>query len=139
MINPAALPDDTRYIYDYLYKDGERISDRSTYNNTASYDNTTTQFLRITYNNTDDIAGHYVHIAFAYIYYFSTPTCPDYDIIRSHYYLKKFQSSHSIGISDHMVSLLIRDPIHLYFIWCVYLRVQSQFQEPPPPPLTLSV
>ena len=44
MINPAALLDDTRNINDYLYKDGERISDRSTYNNTASNDNIITVY-----------------------------------------------------------------------------------------------
>ena len=84
MINPTALVDDTRYIFDYLYKDGERISDRSTYNSTTSYDNTTTQSLRITYNNTDDIAGHYIHTAVAYYYYdFNTSTCPDYGLPRN--------------------------------------------------------
>ena len=83
MSNAAALLDDTRYIDDYLYKDGGYISDRSIYNSTASYDNTTTQSLRITYNNTDDIAGHYVHTAFAYYFDFNTSTCPLYGYLRN--------------------------------------------------------
>ena len=85
MINAAALVYNTRNIYDYLYKDGEHISGRHIYNRTVSYDNITTQSLRITYNNTDDIAGHYVHTAYSDYDYFSISTCPDYHYIL--YYL----------------------------------------------------
>ena len=119
MINPAVLLDDTRNIDDYLFKDGECINDRSTYNSTASSDTITTQSLRITYNNTDDIAGHYVHIAFAYYYYFSSSTCSDYDIIRYRYYLVIPVFTLYWNIRSY--GKFINQRFHpLYFIWCVY-------------------
>ena len=112
MINPTALVDETRYIDDALYKDGGYISDRSIYNNTASYDNTTTQSLRITYNNTDDIAGHYVHTAFAYSLDFNTTACPDYDFIRYHRYLEIPVFTLYWNTRSYRKLILIRNTIH---------------------------
>ena len=121
MINAAAVLDNARNINDYLYKDGEHISDRSTYNNTASYDNTTTQSLRITYNNTDDIAGHYVHIAAAaYFYYFSTPTCPDHDFIRSHYFLEIPVFTLYWNIRSHGKFINQRSHPFIFHLVCVF-------------------
>ena len=136
MINPTALLD-TRNINDYLYKDGERISDRSIYNNTASYDNIITQSLRITYNNTDDIAGHYVHIAFAYIYYFSTPTCPDYDIVRSHFYLKIPVFTLYWNIRSYGKFINQRSNPFIFYLVCVFkstITIPGTSPPPPPPP-----
>ena len=113
MINPAALLYTTRDINDYLFIDGERISDRSTYGSTTSYDNTTTQSLRITYNNTDDIAGHYIHTAFAYYYYFNTSTCPDYGFLRNFvnfYQIPIFTLYWNIRSYGRLI--LIRNTIH---------------------------
>ena len=134
MINPAAWAVNTRDINDYLFKDGERINDRSTYNNTASHGNIIAQSLRITYNNTDDIAGHYVHIAAAYIQYLSTPICSDHDFIRYRYLIEFPVFTLYWSIRSYGKLILIREPIHLYFIWCVYLRAQLQLQVSPPPP-----
>ena len=64
MFNAAAKIDVTQ-ITDYQQRNGVLITDRSIYNSTVSYDNITTQSLRITYNNTGDIAGHYSHQAYA--------------------------------------------------------------------------
>ena len=114
-ISPAQL-DDTRYIYDALSKEGVYISDRSTYANTASYDNIIIQSLRITYNNTDDIAGHYVHIAFAYYSDFNTSTCPDYDFIRHHTFFVIPVFTLYWNIRSYGKLILIRDSIHLYFV-----------------------
>ena len=143
MINPTALVDDTRYIDDALYKDGERISDRSTYNRTASYDNIITQSLRITYNNTDDIAGHYIHIAFAYSLDFTTTACPDYDFIKYHRYLEIPLFTFYWNIRSYGKLILIRNTIHLYLFQYVstititrasHLLPHTPLPLPPPPP-----
>ena len=130
MINPAAVLGDTRYIDDYLYNDGERINDRSTYKRTASYDNTTTQSLRITYNNTADIAGHYVQAAFVYYFNFNISTCPDYDFIGHHIFIGIPVFILHWNIRSYGKLILIIDTI-IYFFQCVYLRAQSQLLELP--------
>ena len=119
-INPTALLDDTGYINDYLYKEGVYISDRSTYNSTASYDNITTQSLRITYNNTDDIAGHYVHIAFANIQYLSISTCLEYYLIRYRYIFGIPVFTLYWSIRSYGKLILIRNTIHdISFSVCI--------------------
>ena len=138
MINAAAVLDNARNINDYLYKDGERISDRSTYNNTASYDNTTTQSLRITYNNTDDIAGRYVHIAAAaYFYYFSTPTCPDHDFIRSHYFLEIPVFTLYWNIRSYGKSINQRSHPFIFHLVCVFKSTITITGAPSPLPPSL--
>ena len=78
MVDAAAALGVTLSVIEHLYKDGVHISDRSTYNSTISFDSIMAQHsLRIPYNNTDDIAGYYGHLAFAYNAINST-TCPDY-------------------------------------------------------------
>ena len=61
-----------------MHKDGVEISDMGTYNSTVSYDNITTQSVRITYNNTDDVAGHYVHHAYTYYWAIERTYCDAY-------------------------------------------------------------
>ena len=111
MINAAALEYSTRNIYDYLYKDGEYISDRRIYNRTVSYDNITTQSLRITYNNTDDIAGHYIHTASTHYYSFNISICPDYDY--TWYYFTRYTPVFTLywNIRSYGKLILIRNTI----------------------------
>ena len=51
-------------IDDALYKDGLQIGDMAIYNSTLSHGKFTNHSLKMTYNNTDDIAGQYVHLAY---------------------------------------------------------------------------
>ena len=69
--------------YHRLYKDGIRVYDVNTFNSTVSYGNEIMQSLRISYNNTDDITGHYVYLAYAYSWYINRTTCPQY-----YYYIR---------------------------------------------------
>ena len=60
MINlPAVF--DYSILYEFLYKDGVSITNMPSFHRTISYGNVTTQSLRITYNNTEDITGHYYY------------------------------------------------------------------------------
>ena len=139
MINAAALVYNTRDIYGYLYKDGEFISDRRIYNGTISYDNITTQSLRIPYNNTDDIAGHYVYTAIAYCYDLNIPTCPDYDYI---VYVPTCEIPVFTlywNIRSYGKLILIRNTIHyISFSVCLWEHSHnySYRSSPPPPPPT---
>ena len=64
--------------YHELYKDGIRVYDVNTFNSTVSYGNEIMQSLRISYNNTDDITGHYVYLAYGYYWDIDSRTCPQY-------------------------------------------------------------
>ena len=120
MINPTALLDDTGYINNYLYKERVYISHRSTHNNTASYDNITTQSLRITYDNTDDIAGHYIHMAYAYHFWFNTSTCSDYYIWHNRYSTRIPVFTLYWNIRSYGKFILIRNTIHdISFSVCI--------------------
>ena len=68
-----------------LYKDGIYVYDVNTFNNTVSYGNEIMQSLRISYNNTDDITGHYVYLAYGYYWDIDSRTCPQY-----YYYIRRF-------------------------------------------------
>ena len=73
--------------YHRLYKDGIRVYDVNTFNSTVSYGNEIMQSLRISYNNTDDITGHYVYLAYTYYRDIDSRTCPQYyNYIRSSTY-----------------------------------------------------
>ena len=139
MINPAAWAVNTRDINDYLYEDGERINDRSTYNSTASYDNTTTQSLRITYNNTDDIAEHYVHTAFADYFDCTAATCPDYDVnIPQDLFFRIPVFTLYWNIRSYGKLILIRNTIqYISFSVCIKSTITVVPPPPPPPPKCL--
>ena len=77
MINAAAVLDVT-LIDDSLYKNGVHITEGTTYNFTGSYDNIITHSLRISYTNTDDIAGHYMHFVLARVGAINRAICPGY-------------------------------------------------------------
>ena len=90
MFNAAAVLDVTRNSRNYLYRNGVRVQDKNTYNMTVSYDNVTTQSLRITYNNSDDIAGYYVHQVYSYYVDINREICPGYYYFNYHYYYPIF-------------------------------------------------
>ena len=79
MINvpEVAVRMNTKNRYEFLYKDGDRIEDMSQFQDTVSYDNVTTQSLRVTYNNTEDVAGCYSHRVYTQINY---TVCPDWEV-----------------------------------------------------------
>ena len=64
--------------YYELYKDGIYVYDVNTFNSTVSYGNEIMQSLKISYNNTDDITGRYVYLAYTYSWYINRTTCPQY-------------------------------------------------------------
>ena len=72
--------------YHELYKDGIYMYDVNTFNSTVSYGNEIMQSLRISYNNTDDITGHYVYLAYTYSRNMGRRNCRPYSNIN----LKKF-------------------------------------------------
>ena len=78
VVNAAAVLNLTGTISYGLFLDGVDINEGSTYNSTVSYNGIIKQSLWITYNNTDDIAGHYVHAAEAYILKSNGVNCPYY-------------------------------------------------------------
>ena len=63
MIDVPAVMDDSNPS-ELLYKDGVFIRDMPSFHRTVSYGNVTAQSLRITYNNTEDVTGHYYYGAF---------------------------------------------------------------------------
>ena len=67
-----------------LYKDGIYVYDVNTFNSTVSYGNEIMQSLKISYNNTDDITGHYVYLAYTYYWDIDSRTCPQY-----YYYIRQ--------------------------------------------------
>ena len=83
----SVLENDFRRYYD-LYKDGIYVYDVNTFNSTVSYGNEIMQSLRISYNNTDDITGHYVYLAYTYSWDIDSRTCPQY----YYYYIRHFIS-----------------------------------------------
>ena len=80
----SALSNDFSRYYE-LYKDGIYVYDVNTFNSTVSYGNEVMQSLRISYNNTDDITGLYVYLAYTYSWYINRTTCPQY-----YYYIRRF-------------------------------------------------
>ena len=71
---------ENNFSKDYgLYKDGIRVYDVNTFNSTVSYSNDIMQSLRISYNNTDDITGHYVYLAYTLSQDIESRTCPQYN------------------------------------------------------------
>ena len=84
-INAAAVLINLSRIKNILYKDGVSISDRNMYNSNVLYDSIIRQSLKITYNNTDDIVGLYVHQAYGYYFDINSVSCPGY-----FYYLSSF-------------------------------------------------
>ena len=77
MINTAAVIDGTE-MNSLLHKDGVVISDMNTYNSTVVYDKLSTQSLSITYDNSDDITGKYVHLMVGYFDTINRTACPGY-------------------------------------------------------------
>ena len=77
-INSSSLLRNDIYKYQVLYKDGIYVYDGNTFNSTVSYGNEIMQSLRISYNNTDDITGHYVYLGYTYSWYINRTTCPQY-------------------------------------------------------------
>ena len=77
MINVHAVSD--RPIpYEDIYKDGVRITDMPSFHRTVSYGNVATQSLRITYNNTEDVTGHYYYGAYIFNTDIDGDICPQY-------------------------------------------------------------
>ena len=77
-INTSSVLENDFYGYYQLYKDGIYVYDVNTFNSTVSYGNEIMQLLRISYNNMDDITGHYVYLAYTYSWYINRTTCPQY-------------------------------------------------------------
>ena len=79
MLNVLAVFGEEIEIFNYLYKDGVNISDIMAFHSNISYGNDVIkQSLRITYNNTDDITGHYSHLAFIKIWNLNSNFCFDW-------------------------------------------------------------
>ena len=78
MINVPAVFDDESIPYEFLYKDGVNITDMASFHSTISYGNVTTQSLRITYNNTEDVTGHYYYGADRFSTDIDRDICPQY-------------------------------------------------------------
>ena len=82
MVNVPAVLNETK-IFNNLFRDGVGIFINETYNSTWSYGSFTTQYLTISYNNSDDIAGQYVVQQFTNYEAFDQAVCPGYfDYIR---------------------------------------------------------
>ena len=79
MINVPAVFDNRLTFFEFLYKDAVRITDMAPFHCTISYDNVTTQSLRITYNNTEDVTGHYYYGADLFYSGIDRDICPQYD------------------------------------------------------------
>ena len=77
-INFPAVFNNESTIFEHLYKDGVHITDTTSYHSTISYGNVTTQSLRITYNNTEDVTGRYYYVAQTDSLDINADICPDY-------------------------------------------------------------
>ena len=77
MINVPAVFDEL-IPYEVLYKDGVSITHMASFHRTVSYGNVTTQSLRITYNNTEDVTGHYYYGADRFSIDIDRVICPQY-------------------------------------------------------------
>ena len=76
MINaPAVFINDAR-INNAQNKDGILNRDMNIFQSTITYGDITTRSFNITYNNTDDVAGYYTHIAFTSIDSINRAICP---------------------------------------------------------------
>ena len=76
-INVPAVSD--RLIpYEGIYKDGEFIGHMAPFYRTVSYGNVTTQSLKITYNNTEDITGRYYYGEYIFNTNIDGDICPQY-------------------------------------------------------------
>ena len=82
-INPSSVLENDFDTYNELYKDGIGMYDVNTFNSTVSYGNAIIQSLRISYNNTDDITGHYIYLAYISSRYINSRTCHLY-----YYYIR---------------------------------------------------
>ena len=78
IINVPAVFDDTLTTNVGLHKDGVPIRDMAPFHRTVSYGNVTTQSLRITYNNTEDVIGRYYHEAYIFYFIIDRGICPQY-------------------------------------------------------------
>lgn len=81
MINLSAVSRDVNMVRESLFKDSDEISrsDMMKYNTTLSYYNeTTTVSVLISYTNTADIIGHYVHHIYIDTNTIKREECPDY-------------------------------------------------------------
>ena len=78
MINVPAVFDNESIPFEFLYKDGVLITDMPSFHSTVSYGNVTTQSLRITYNNTEDVTGHYYYGAEISYTAIARDICPQY-------------------------------------------------------------
>ena len=78
MINVPTVYDSESTDFDDLYKDGVIIRDMASFHRTVSYGNVTTQSLRITYNNAEDITGQYNYVAFRRNLEIKRGICPHY-------------------------------------------------------------
>ena len=77
-INSSSVLENDFYGYYQLYKDGIYVYDGNTFNSTVSYGNEIMQSLRISYNNMDDITGHYIYLAHTFSWNIDSRTCPQY-------------------------------------------------------------
>ena len=78
MIDVPAVFDNESIPFEFLYKDGVRIRDILSLHRTVSSGNVTTQSLRISYNNTEDVTGHYHYGADIDYFDIDRNICPQY-------------------------------------------------------------
>ena len=79
MINvPAVFDYDYSILYEFLYKDGLSIRGMPSFHRTISFGNVTTQSLRISYSNTEDVTGHYYYGADISYTVIDRDICPQY-------------------------------------------------------------
>ena len=77
-INVPAAFDIESTNYEELYKNGVVVRGMTPFHRTTSYGNVTAQSLRIMYNNTEDVSGHYYYMAFKYSVDINRDICPHY-------------------------------------------------------------
>ena len=78
MINFPAVFDDRSTFFEFLYKDGVNVSGMAPFHSTISYGNVTTQSLRISYNNIEDVTGRYYYGADIVYFDIDRDICPQY-------------------------------------------------------------
>ena len=78
MINVPAVFDNESIPFEFLYKDGVNISGMAPFHSTISYGNVITQSLRISYNNTEDVTGHYYYGTAMHYFDIDRDICPQY-------------------------------------------------------------
>ena len=77
-INAPAIFNNNARINEAQSKDAILNRDMNIFQSTITYDDVTAYSFNITYNNTDDVAGYYTHIAFTSIDSTNISICPGY-------------------------------------------------------------